>query len=720
MNTVETAQSKNISIRVPRLVLVYLLILLWVAGIGARAVYLQVFQAEKYRADAIEQQSSFFDVVSRRGEILDRRLEELAISIGADSLLAAPSKIDNPRQTAELLASVLGQDQHDILRRLTSKRQSVLLARKLDAQQVQAVTRLELSGLSFQKETKRFYPGRELACHLLGFVGVDDEGLSGLEFLHEEELKGHKAKVFIKINGKRQSIERLDDKTLPNGHSLVLNLDKSIQYSAEEILKETIRQTRARDGCVIVMDPNSGDILAMASFPVYDPNRYAGSREEDRRNRAILEIYEPGSTFKIVTMAAVLNENLADLDELVDCRVGTLRLAGKVYREAKRSYGLLTVKQILAKSSNVGTIKLGLRLGDERLYSYIERFGFGAKTGVELPGEQSGLLRPPSQWSQVSIGAMSIGQEIGVTPIQMVRAISAIANGGYLVEPHLVGRTLDDRGELVRQTQAKRVRILNEATAAKMRDGLAMVVAEGTGKAARLTGYSSAGKTGTAQKFIAGQYSHDKYVASYVGFAPLNDPRLAAIVVLNEPEGQYYGGLVAAPAFARIMERALLYLGVPQDEPVPLEQKQTDDPATRVELVRNDAPAEDPEEQPAETLAPDTLEETVLSLIEESPEVTAAPSQVTVRTNSFEVPDFTGWSLRDVAREGARLGLKIRVSGTGVAVAQRPAPGSMVLKETVCEVFFSTDGKKPHGVKKADFEGATKQNKQSRRSHRQS
>ncbi|MFB3902474.1 MAG: penicillin-binding protein [Acidobacteriota bacterium] len=706
MNTLPSSPTISTSIRVHRLVLVYTLVLAWALGIGARLVYLQVFQVQKYRALALEQQSGFVEVSSRRGEIRDRRLEDLAISVRADSLYAQPARIKKVLEAAQSLAPILGMKVGEVHKKLLSNREFVYLGRKLSPVQIQAVRQLNIEGLGFQKESKRVYPGGTLACHLLGFVGIEDEGLSGLEYLYNDSLKGAKTRVPLRVNARRETFERLAEVRLSDGHTIVLNLDRSIQFAAEQVLKETVEKCRALNGSAIVMDPNNGEILAIASYPLFDPNDYRHSEEEARRNRAILEIYEPGSTFKIITLAAVLNEGLADPDEEIDCRVGTLRLAGKVYREAHHSYGTLTFRQVLAKSSNVGTIKFGLRLGEDRFYSYIQRFGFGAKTGIELPGEQNGLLRPPSEWSKISIGAISIGQEIGVTPIQMLRAMSVIGNGGYLVEPRLVRQILKASGDVEFRPEPKRVRILNEDTVAKMKDALAMVVNEGTGRSASLNGYTSAGKTGTAQKFINGRYSHEKFVASYVGFAPLLEPRLAAIVVINEPQGQYYGGTVAAPAFSRIMERALVYLNVPQDHPLTPEDQPKAARPTRPGLerarsltlarktgrpaARPGAGVLDESAWAEESEGPENLEETVLSLIGTSEPTARAGNLVTVNTDSVQLPDFTGWNLRDVAREGARLGLRMKISGAGTAVAQRPPAGSRVARQAVCEVYFST------------------------------
>jgi cell division protein FtsI (penicillin-binding protein 3) len=689
------------NIKLHRLVSVYVFILLWIALIACRLVYLQGFQSEKYKNQAREQQSGFLEVSSSRGEILDRRLEELAISVRADSLFAEPRKLTDRLKAAQLLAPILQTSTDEIHGRLISDRPFVYLGRKLAPGQVEAVRSLGLVGLGFQKESKRVYPGGELASHLLGFVGLENDGLSGLEYLYNEVLKGSKTKIYLRVNAKRESFERVTDASLPDGHTVILNIDRSVQYTTEQVLRDTVEKYRAINGSAIIMDPETGEVLAMASYPTFDPNRYGESDEEDRRNRGILEIYEPGSTFKLITIAGVLNDGLAYPEEQLDCRVGTLRLAGKVYREAKHSHGVLSVNQILSKSSNVGTIKLGLRLGPERFYGYIQRFGFGAKTGIELPGEQTGLLRPPPEWSKISIGALSIGQEIGVTPIQLLRGLATLANGGYLVQPRLVRQILTSQGDVYLKPETQRIRILKAETAAMMRNAMALVVDSGTGQQARVPGYTSAGKTGTAQKFIRGHYSREKYIGSYVGFAPVHDPKLCAIVVINEPQGQYYGGLVAAPAFARIMERALIHLGVPQDRPEPLKDKRLPKrPAARLDLAKAEEPAWSEEE-----LAVESLEATVLSLIGDK-RATETSGSVTLSTNWITMPDFSGSNLREVAREGARLGLRIKVSGTGIAVAQRPPAGSKVPRETVCEVFFSIEQKQPDGLKNTDIAGS--------------
>jgi cell division protein FtsI (penicillin-binding protein 3) len=429
----------------------------------------------------------------------------------------------------------------------------------------------------------------------------------------------------------------------------------------------------------------------MASYPSFDPNNYSNFPASSRRNRAILDLYEPGSTFKAITLASALNEGLTNLDEVIDCRVGTARLAGKVYREAKTSFEDLTVTQVFAKSSNVGTVKLGVRLGNEKLYEYIRKFGFGERTGIELPGEESGLIRPTSQWSRISIGAISIGQEIAVTPIQMITAIASVVNGGYLISPHIVKQIISPEGDPVYQPERLRQEILRPTTVSQMKRDMTTVISEGTGRNTRLDGYSSAGKTGTAQKIVDGVYSKEKYVASFVGYAPTIEPALITLVVINEPKGIYYGGYVAGPAFKEIMERALTQLGIPRDRPqLPR--------MPSLELARANSPEEEQMSDKdisvmEKSLLLSNLEATVQD-IREGEVSRDQENTITFLLESRELPDFGGKNLREVARQCASLGLCLKVFGNGIAVGQRPAPGKRVSKGTVCEVFFSQEGRK--------------------------
>lgn len=669
---------------VSRLLAVYLLAAAWGGLLFARLVDLQVFRSQELRKQAEQQQKGFAVHGAQRGDILDRRLETLAINVQVDSLVADPKLVKEPLATARLLSPVLQRPVEELFQKLTVEGRFVLLERTLVPEQTARIKALDLTGVFLNKNSKRFYPGRRLACHLVGFVSVDNEGLAGLEYRYNDQVKGEKSRVYMRFDAHRKSFQRAPPSKSARGNVLVLNIDQAIQFLAEQALQDAIESSGAVNGSAIVMHPGTGEVLAMASHPAFNPNLFVEARPEAQRNRAILDMYEPGSTFKIITLAAVLNEGLADLTEQIDCRAGTLRLAGKVYKEASHSFEDLTVAEVFAKSSNIGTIKLALRLGPERFHDYIRAFGFGQKTGVDLPGEEAGLFRPVSEWSKVSIGALAIGQEVGVTPLQMIRAVSAVANGGYLVRPYVVRQILSPEGDLIAAPQPERRRILDPRTSWTMKQALALVVREGTGSAARLNGYSSGGKTGTAQKIVNGRYSDTKYVASYVGFAPLEEPRLAAIVVLNEPDPRkgYYGGKVAGPAFKEIMERSLIHLNVPHDR------------EEEFLLAAKQPPAGEPgpisSVSAKEVQLPRAgLERAVLELMKEDSAAAPAGTSATIETGLLRVPDFSGLSLREAARECARLGLALKISGSGTAVGQRPAPGTPVGRGAVCEVFFS-------------------------------
>ena len=668
-----------------RVLVFYLLILVWIVGLLVRLVDLQVFQSDYYRKLAQGQGEGHTYLRSKRGEILDRNLRELAVSVETGSIGAQAGRIQNFEKTARALGPFLRLDGEKIREKLTSNTGFTYLARKIPPHQVPMIRDLKLPGIQVDWEVRRAYPKRELAAHVLGFVGLENEGLGGIEYLYDGVIRGEMTRVNLMVDGRRHVYGREWSGSNPRGNILVLNLDESIQYSVEQVLGETVSQYEATSGSAIVMNVNSGEVLAMASYPTFNPNKHSDYDQGDYRNRAILDIYEPGSTFKIVTLAAVLEDGLSQPGELVDCRVGTVRLGGKVYREAKRSFQTLSFNQILAKSSNVGTIKLGLRLGDERLYSYILRFGFGRKSGIELPGEQVGLLAPPERWSKISIGALSIGQEIGVTPVQMIQAMAALGNGGYLVKPRLVRRVLSENGEVIEESRIDRQKILSSSTAQAMKNALGQVVEQGTGRRAQLTGYSAGGKTGTAQKFVGGSYSKSRFVASFVGIAPLSNPVLAALVVIDEPQGSHYGGVVAAPAFRRIMERALINLKVPVDRPI-LPQKgilaeawdeQTD--INEVSAFVSDEP-----------LPQNSLEQTVLNLIKHRSPTGEGGRTVKVKTGVFPLPDLSGLSLRQVLRKTGGLSLRLKVSGSGRVVAQRPAPGTPVFAGAVCQVYLTS------------------------------
>ena len=668
-----------------RLLGIYLLFLVWAITLAGRLAYLQIYKTDEYFLKAEQQQVGFLELSPKRGDILDRNLDALAMSIKVDSVFAHPREVLQPLVTAQKLAPILEQDEHKLYKKLASGKAFTYLARKIPPRQSEQIKTLNLQGIGFQKETSRIYPGRELAAHVLGFVGIDNEGMEGLEYRYNDLIKGKKSRVQLRFDAKRQSYHSDNQPQQLDGNTIVLNIDRKIQHIVQKALEAAVKFTQAEDGSAIVLDPYTGDILAMAGYPSFNPNRYGNYSPDIRRNPVILDAYEPGSTFKLVTFSAVLDQKLGDPSETIDCRVDTLRLAGKTYREAKNSFGLLTFNEVLAKSSNVGTIKLGLRLGNEKLYEYIKRFGFGQKTGVDLPGEQVGSLKPVSQWSKISIGALSIGQELNATPIQTARALSAIANGGNLIVPRVVRHILTPEGEEVFKPKPVLEKILDSETASQVKQAMIIAMEQGTGKNGRPNGYSSAGKTGTAQKFIDGRYSETRYLASFAGFAPADRPALAAVVIINEPKGAYYGGKVAAPVFRQIMERSLIHLQVPRDQPMGNNTTNRKSQSTKLVDLQN-TPITGPE------LPLKKLKETVLTLIQKEPPSPSSQKTFTVETNTFAIPDFSGMSLRKVAQRCSKLGLRLKVSGIGLATGQRPAAGTKVSHNMVCEVFFSNRG----------------------------
>ena len=675
-----------------RLLVVYVIVLGWSALILVRLLDLQVFKAEAYREEAIQQGSGFRKLIGRRGEVFDRQLRELAVSLPVKSLSANPRHIENPSEVTRQLAPLIGMEEEQIFDRLQADRVHVPLKRRLETEVSEAIRAMELKGIYLESESKRFYPANELAGQILGFVGADGHAWNGVELEYNANLRGAPDQIELSLDARRRSFSSQRSPRSTAGDSLILTLDSTIQFAAEQALRNTIESTQAVNGSAIVMNPQNGEILAMASYPPFDPNLSNTDQAKNQRNLAIQDTYEPGSTFKVVTIAAVLNEGLTDLNERLNCQVGTLRLAGKVYREATHSYGQLEVREVLAKSSNVGTIKLALRLGNQRLHDYIKLFGFGEPTGIDLPFEAKGRVRPTYDWSKISIGALAIGQELSVTALQMLRAVSVIANGGYLVEPRVVSRIMSPDGQVVAAPETVRHRVISEETARQMREAMSHTVERGTGSRARLSGFSSGGKTGTAQKFVGEGYSRTKYVASYIGFAPIEKPVLATIVVVNEPVGEYYGGLVAAPVFKEVMERALIKLRVSRDRPDSV-QKASSRPQREPGSTGGVSEKRD--------LSMEGLPEALAALVGKDPGGLSEDTVVTRVTGGFDLPDFGGLSLREVAAVSARYSLTLSYTGEGRVVWQRPEPRTLVSSGTVCEVVLSEKGEREVATRRA-------------------
>src|SRR6266852_8915 len=554
-----------------RLLIVACLALLWMTAVFGRLGYLQLFLHSEFMARAQRQQQRVIEITPRRGAIYDRNMHPLAMSIPVDSAFAVPAELGDQQLAARLLSGVLGIPSEVLEARLQSSRSFVWIARKLPPDKKDAVEALNLKGVYFQKENQRIYPKRDLASHVLGFVDLDEKGLGGIEYELDSQIRGKSEKIIVMADARQRWFDG-GEAQRERGANVMLTLDEKIQYIAERELTVAIAKTHAMAGTVMVMNPNTGEILALANWPKFNPNAANEASAEARMNRAVAALYEPGSTFNLITLAAAFDQGITRPGEVFDCENGAVYVAGHRIRDHK-PFGMLNVAGILAQSSDVGAIKIALRLGAPKFYEYIRAFGFGQPTGVDLPGESKGLLRRLENWSAVSIGSISMGQEVGVTPIQLISAVSAIANGGLLYKPHVIAelrrgdKALPAEGPLA-PSEPKRV--IRPETAATLRRLMEGVVLNGTGKLAHLDGWTAAGKTGSAQKIdpATGRYSPTHFIASFTGFAPISNPAVSVLVSLDSPVGLHEGGMVAAPVFKRIAEQVLPHLDVPRDVPV--------------------------------------------------------------------------------------------------------------------------------------------------------
>ena len=547
------------------------LLCLWLLAICLRLIYLQIFCYGDFERRAQHQQQRSFDLSAKRGVIYDRAGRELAMSIQVESAFAVPSEAPDLANAVSLISRITQEDPRVILADCSAHKTFCWVARKADADVIDRIRALRLQGIHFQAEPKRFYPKRELAAQILGYVGTDDQGLSGLEREFNQQLQGKPGKLMISVDARKRWFASVE-KQPEAGNSVVLTIDQNIQYIAERELERGMEETHAIAGTVIVENPHTGEILALTNRPTFNPNIRKEIKNEALKDRAVSDVYEPGSTFKMVTISAGLEEKITRPDEMFDCQMGSIVINGMRIRDS-RPHGMLSVADIIAESSDVGAIKVALRLGEERFYKYIRAFGFGQRTGVELPSETPGLTKPVERWSKVSIGAISMGQEIGISPLQLGSLISTIANDGVRVPPRIVAGTITPQNnpQTINFLPAAGTRVISSLTAAEMRQMLQGVVLHGTGRKALLEGYSSAGKTGTAQKVdpATGAYSKTKYVASFAGFAPINDPQIAVVVILDSAVGLHQGGQVSAPIFQRVTQQVLEYLHVPHDVQLP-------------------------------------------------------------------------------------------------------------------------------------------------------
>ncbi|PLX87520.1 MAG: penicillin-binding protein [Desulfuromonas sp.] len=620
----------------------------------ARAYYLQIVLGPDLQERAEQQHQQVVKLTPQRGTIYDRNGDALALSLAVESLYADPGQIVEPESAAIKLAEVLDLSRKQILQKLKSGKGFVWLERRLTPEKADQIKGLQITGLHFVSEHKRYYPLSQLGAQAIGFTGVDPKGLEGVELKYDAVLQGEAGLLVSHRDARGRGLATAEQVVRGGapGQDIYLTLDRTLQYIAEKELADAVGQADAVGGTVVILEPASGKVLAMASQPDYNPNAVASFRPAEWRNRAICDSFEPGSTFKPFLMAGILEEGLVSRKKKIYCENGRFRVGGKTIRDHKK-YESLNLDEVIKFSSNIGMAKLGKMLERENFYRYLRDFGFGQQTGVDLPGEVTGTLHPPSRWFEIDLAAISFGQGVTVTPLQLASATAAIANGGLMMQPYLVERIIDSNGaKQGQQEPSVRNRVVSEKTARQVREMMVGVVEKGgTGTRAAVPGYRVGGKTGTAQKVdpVTGGYSVDKRVASFVGFVPAERPAMVILVTIDEPQGKTYGGLVAAPVFSRIAGQALRYLNVPPSEAIQM------------------------------ATLPDPAPEVLPCVDDETDEASC---------DGLQMPDFLGMSYRQVLQTMERRGLNLKLSGSGRVVEQSPRPGRRIRYNSEAWVKF--------------------------------
>ncbi len=555
-----------------RLYAIFAFFLLALFALLVRLSVLQIFKNSKLLSIAKSQSRVMIEMQPARGRILDREGREFALDVRLDSLYAVSREIKNKEKAARQLSTVLDRPYAEILTKLEKDKLFVWIARKLPIAKAEAIKKLKIEGVGFVKESLRAYPMSETACHLVGFTDIDNNGLEGIELHYNSFLKGVPGWRLGQRDAKQRELISKEVEQVPpvDGFNIHLTIDEVIQSITDKVLAETCQKFNAAGGSIVVMDPKTGDVLALSNYPVYDPNNARKSKIENRRNRVLTDIFEPGSVFKSFTLASILENKTVRLDEKFDCERGSWAVAGKILHDHHGS-GVLSFREVIEKSSNIGTVKATLRLGADKLYKSIKAFGFGDRTGIGLAGEVGGIASPPRVWSRSSIINIPIGQGIAVTSIQLATAMGAIANNGTLMKPRIITHIDDQEGHVIQSFEPEVVRqAISKETSLQVRSVLEGVVSRGTGKKAAVPGFKAAGKTGTAQKLLPnGAYSHDHFVASFVGFVPYDEPKLVMTVSIDEPHPVIFGGEVAAPAFSRVAAGILGYWAISGNETPP-------------------------------------------------------------------------------------------------------------------------------------------------------
>jgi cell division protein FtsI (penicillin-binding protein 3) len=543
---------------------------LFFTAIGIKATYIQVFRGSWLSQKAADQYEVSYKSAGKRGTIFDRNLREMAVSIDVESIAAHPAQMENLKKVAGSLSRTLKMNRRALAKKLYSKKKFVWIKRKVTPKQAETVKRLDISGLDFTPEHKRFYPNKTLAAQLIGFTDIDDHGLEGLEFYYNDILSGSVVEYTVLRDARGRGFEAESPAgAATSGKNLVLTIDSTIQYIAEKALAESVEAFSAKSGMAVVMDPRTGALLAMAQVPLFNPNALNGFNRKVWRNRIITDPFEPGSTMKIFSAAAAIESGSCSPNSIFYCENGAYRIGNHIIHDS-HEHGWLSLQQIIKYSSNIGAVKFSAVTGPKCLFKTLRKFGFGEKTGIDCPGETAGSLAPYQRWTTVDAGTISFGQGVSVSALQLITAISAVANKGILMKPYAVQAITDYHGRLIKSFAPKIVRrVISEKTAGTLTRIMQTVITEGgTGVNAALDGYSSCGKTGTAQKIDeSGRYSNEKFVSSFVGFAPAEAPKIAVLVVVDEPKKEHYGSAVAAPAFKTIAQKTLDYMNISPKRP---------------------------------------------------------------------------------------------------------------------------------------------------------
>ena len=761
-NRNRSSATRVIPLKRARFWLICLFFFLWALAIGGRLFWLQIVRHKEFVERAEKQQLRTFEVAPRRGILYDRNLHELAMTVQADSFYAVPSEIDDKQRaawvqsSAHALAAVVHTDPDDALtseeqieERLSNGHSFAWVARRVTPEVAARVKALPIKGIYSQKEFQRFYPDNEIAAQVLGYVGTDDNGLGGLEQKYEPQLHGAPGRMYTAMDARRKVLGSSEHEPEP-GQNMVLTVDENIQFLAERALDHAMDKTHAESGTVVVQDVHTGQILALAIRPTFNPNMARKTTPGLLKNHAVSDVYEPGSVFKLVTYSAALEQHVTTPDDMIDCQGGQISLPGRIIHDDKGDhFGVITVHEALEHSSDVAAVKLAQKVGQEKFFEYIRSFGFGSRTGLELPGETRGLLQPLKRWGVTSYASIAIGQEVGVTRVQLVSMVSTIANGGTYLPPHVLmpapaatgphtEATLQPSpfkpgGELPNPLPQGAHRVLSEMTAAEMRKMMEGVVLYGTGRPAQLNGYSSGGKTGTAQKIDPATHTYSKsmHIASFAGIAPVNNPVISVAVVIDNPKGgSYYGTAVSAPVFAEVAQQVLEYLGVPHDIEVHAPRVKSQPEANIAEddahaqgdvnalyAAINDLPSDDPlraepaqasattqavaqtakpsEKQPLNTATPMGAGGMQTASDRATPRPGSAPAQPATKAvlvsdaRQLKVPSLLGLPVRKVIEQAAAAGLEVQISGSGTVREQAPAAGAMVAGGTLIVVRCS-------------------------------